>query len=190
MDPKQYLSKSLKPIAGSQGVDTVVEYISTFDTSSPADIILFLEETFGHNDKFVDIINTYCSKSRSPQKATPSNEFPPIGREPQKLNLPVSKKGKGKAKPQSQAHVKANKSKAPSTSASRKMCGCFATHHEYLTSCRQCGRIHCVEEGLGDCLYCCDELIAPCSSDVMRSALPSDSIDEATLAAYAQKVEC
>ena len=36
----------------------------------------------------------------------------------------------------------------------RRECGCYGTEHRVLTNCTSCGRIHCVEEGMGKCLFC------------------------------------
>ena len=195
MDAKQYLKKSLVPIAG-EGADTVVEYLSTFDKTKQSDMILFLEENFGHHDSFVEIVSTYCAMFGGPvSEHTYPNLDKGAPRKKVALNYPpiqvAKKKGhaaKGKDKQASSQIVRQNKSKSASPSATRKMCGCFATHHDYATSCLTCGRIHCTTEGNGPCLFCGTDLIAPCSIGNLQSSMPETTINGDTSAAYHQKV--
>ncbi|KAL7717898.1 TRIP4/RQT4 C2HC5-type zinc finger domain-containing protein [Entamoeba marina] len=37
-------------------------------------------------------------------------------------------------------------------------CGCFGLKHKVMSNCLACGRIHCVEEGPGKCLFCGERL--------------------------------
>ncbi|KAK9880543.1 hypothetical protein WA026_011780 [Henosepilachna vigintioctopunctata] len=36
----------------------------------------------------------------------------------------------------------------------RSVCSCQGQDHEFMNNCLNCGRIHCVEEGPGPCLFC------------------------------------
>ncbi|CAG9857807.1 unnamed protein product [Phyllotreta striolata] len=36
----------------------------------------------------------------------------------------------------------------------RTICDCLGQEHEFMNNCLVCGRIHCIEEGPGDCLFC------------------------------------
>lgn len=36
----------------------------------------------------------------------------------------------------------------------RVICDCLGQEHEFMNNCLQCGRIHCMEEGPGPCLFC------------------------------------
>jgi hypothetical protein len=71
--------------------------------------------------------------------------------------------------------------------ADRHNCGCFATHHAFYTSCLSCGRIHCILEGPGDCLFCGSDLVPPLSADVANEALGYHENNEIIRGAYRQK---
>lgn len=36
----------------------------------------------------------------------------------------------------------------------RSACDCLGQEHEFMNNCLVCGRIHCMEEGPGPCLFC------------------------------------
>ncbi|VEN61461.1 unnamed protein product, partial [Callosobruchus maculatus] len=36
----------------------------------------------------------------------------------------------------------------------RTICDCLGQEHDFMNNCLQCGRIHCMEEGPGPCLFC------------------------------------
>lgn len=36
----------------------------------------------------------------------------------------------------------------------RSVCDCLGQEHEFMNNCTACGRIHCIEEGPGPCLFC------------------------------------
>ncbi|KAL1512726.1 hypothetical protein ABEB36_002267 [Hypothenemus hampei] len=40
----------------------------------------------------------------------------------------------------------------------RHPCDCLGQEHEFMNNCLHCGRIHCMKEGPGPCLYCGNEI--------------------------------
>jgi hypothetical protein len=74
-----------------------------------------------------------------------------------------------------------------SSDTKRQICGCFATHHEYCTSCMSCGRIHCSIEGFGACLFCGSDLFPPLSAEIVCDALGYQENNEIVRGAYLQK---
>lgn len=36
----------------------------------------------------------------------------------------------------------------------RSACDCLGQEHDFMNNCMICGRIHCMEEGPGPCLFC------------------------------------
>lgn len=185
-DPRKYLLETLRPIAGDDGVYTVVEYISTFDKAAEGDMVQFLEETYGHRANFVEIIHTYCTKFVITPKAAPKVEqFPVLTSAPKKSNttqtLHTNRKNSGKKQKVQ------TKGSQPAPRPDRRICGCFATHHDYVSSCRQCGRIHCSSEGVGSCLFCGEDLLLPCSAESIQEFFQGGNVDESTIAAYKQK---
>jgi hypothetical protein len=69
----------------------------------------------------------------------------------------------------------------------RQICGCFATHHDYCTSCMSCGRIHCSVEGFGTCIFCGSNLFPPLSAEIVCDALGYQDNNEIVHGAYLQK---
>ena len=59
-----------------------------------------------------------------------------------------------------------------STKKKRFECGCFGTKHDVYPlapNCLHCGRIHCISEGLGPCLFCGEDLVSDSArEDVLR----------------------
>lgn len=79
-----------------------------------------------------------------------------------------------------------NSNKKNTDISTRHLCGCFATHHDFYTSCLSCGRIHCSLEGPGQCVFCGLDLIPPLSADIACEVLGAPN-DEVVLGAYLQK---
>jgi hypothetical protein len=72
-------------------------------------------------------------------------------------------------------------------SLDRHHCGCFATHHDFYTSCLSCGRIHCILEGPGGCLFCSSDLVPPLPAEIANVTLGYREDNEIVRGAYRQK---
>ncbi|CAH0552081.1 unnamed protein product [Brassicogethes aeneus] len=67
---------------------------------------------------------------------------------PQKQQNPPQKKDKKKF-----TNINSFEEKKKKKSG-RNACDCMGQEHEFMNNCLHCGRIHCMEEGPGPCLFC------------------------------------
>lgn len=110
-------------------------------------------------------------------KKTQESSNPKLNQKSKLENRPPNRNGKPK---------KTNPSEKQSE-LQRQICGCFATHHDYCTSCMSCGRIHCSIEGFGTCIFCGSDLFPPLSADIVCDSLGYPENNEIILGAYLQK---
>lgn len=204
----------LRGIVNDDALETVVEYLTSFDPTAKSDMIVFVEELCGHHEKVLGIIEKYseiCMQSRKgcagnksgrgkAHQTTKADEYPSLNTTTQRTQVQAAPHISLKEPRSSKQHKKGKKMNSTSTLGTNKpakhskvkdnntlrtICGCFATHHTYTTSCIHCGRIHCEKEGLGPCLFCGVELIPPLPNDEVQNYRAEVTGDMS--AAYKQK---
>jgi hypothetical protein len=50
----------------------------------------------------------------------------------------------------------------------RHRCDCLATRHALINNCTSCGRVVCVQEGAGPCMFCDSVVVTPEQLDVLQ----------------------
>lgn len=192
----------LAPLVDPSSLDTVLEYLSSFENvkESRDEMVLFLESCFGFNDNFSNIIETYIQMIEGgvisiiddKQSAQSSSSNKPtqlsakaVQFQPHSASTPPEARQKNKLKP--------NTRKNPKQQGERRgICGCMATHHPLFASCHACGRLHCSKESDsegGDCVFCGAPLLVEVTSSAVLSSPLSQDLDwEACEKAYTQKV--
>ncbi|CAH1958711.1 unnamed protein product [Acanthoscelides obtectus] len=144
--------KHLQVILGNDVSNDIVRYISSIEHAEDYDE--FMEnivdrsnsghvrayETikyllFGHTDNKVD--------NKPPQNNTSEKQ----GGSKQSNYASSSKKGKTR-------YTDIHKYQEKKKRLGRTVCDCLGQEHDFMNNCVHCGRIHCMEEGPGSCLFC------------------------------------
>ena len=211
-DGRALLTSRLAPVVGSSSVDTVVEYLCSFEdlqaVESRDDMVLFLESSFGHDDNFAKIVEDYISLRAQSTVPSPSEKGNDKGKVEKNIK-PHSKKMNASAPPfkptfsthkggsekpskiqQSKKGQSAKQTKNPKDSITQ-VCGCMANYHSLFASCVACGRVHCSKEESAQavCVYCGAVLLVEVTSEAaLSNPLWQDIDKEACEKAYAQKV--
>lgn len=161
-----------------------------FDTKSPV-FVPKLSSQEGNGSMNKKAINTLTLSTNSSSSLQGSNNQKKKNQPPSNSEaITFAETGKKHGKQNKKQHLNHShsnkKSSTHSNSASRHLCGCFATHHEFYTSCLYCGRIHCNLEGPGECIYCGADLVPPLSADIACEVLNAAN-DVVVFSAYQQK---
>lgn len=174
IEARSYLERSLPILVDKSLVDTLVEYLSSFDvvtsSSQVIDLKLYLIELCG-KEKIADInafVDGYCSymrrnepvsvleslkdlslslNSTSPTIPSASTSTKSFGNP---INLPSAKKVTS-LDISNIGKKKLSKNKAllggKDASTTRAKCGCLSTRHPFIGSCLSCGYLACEVEG-------------------------------------------
>ncbi len=176
---KQYLRINLKTIVGEDAVETVVEYLSTFEN---VELLSVLQELCGTNPQFPTLIENFIKIKGESDEATKERNMKSKSDSLQKKMKQISPALSSKAIfVPSKAQTKKNNASSVEIKeirVCREKCGCMATHHQYFSSCMSCGRIHCDKESGGDCFFCGVPLQLPMSTnDIVESKCSDIMID-------------
>lgn len=170
---RRFLRERLKALVEADSLETIVEYLLSFNVSSidtQKEIVCFLEDhvSKGFRHTVKSIVADYLGANTN-AKSTRKSDV----RKSSCLVIASSKKTGKKG---------ASSSVDGASEASK--CGCMATRHKYSSSCTACGRIVCEEENSGVCFFCETPILPPMSADEAADY----GFDTSTLAAYRQKV--
>ncbi|CAG9839438.1 unnamed protein product [Diabrotica balteata] len=126
----------LKVILGNDVSNDIVSYIKSI--KSEDDYAEFMENiidrsNLGHKNSYDGIRNIIFRKNAEKEKIETTN---------------TNKKSKKKFK---DINVYQEKKKEKQ---GRQVCDCLGQEHDFMNNCMVCGRIHCIEEGPGPCLFC------------------------------------
>ncbi|CAG9821491.1 unnamed protein product [Phaedon cochleariae] len=146
----------LKIILGDDVSNDIVSYIRSIELEE--DYAEFMENILdrsksSHITAFEGIRNIIFRKQQGSKKPSSSTGAIPknTGNQNSSRQNSISsgKKGKTKFKDINTYEIK-KKEKEGKLSA----CDCLGQEHEFMNNCLVCGRIHCMEEGPGPCLFC------------------------------------
>lgn len=186
---KKLLSNEIKRYY-QQNLDDVLDMLADIDPFKDRDDLRnFLMGVTGLENSIVSsIINDYCLKLSPASNSTIVTDKTITSKSTNSLGgvdvLPASQNNlRSTTIPQKQ-RGKAKNNANSAKQINRKACGCFATLHNFCTSCGFCGRIFCIEEGLGKCFFCDRIVQAP----VSYAELEVKGATKSILEAYAQKV--
>ncbi|XP_028137545.1 activating signal cointegrator 1 [Diabrotica virgifera virgifera] len=126
----------LNVILGNDVSNDIVSYIKSI--KSEDDYEEFMENiidrsNLAHKNSYDGIRNIIFRKTAEKEKPEITN---------------ANKKGKKKFK---DINVYQEKKKEKE---GRQVCDCLGQEHDFMNNCMVCGRIHCIEEGPGPCLFC------------------------------------
>nr|CAH7715530.1 unnamed protein product [Callosobruchus chinensis] len=142
--------KHLKAILGNDVSNDIVRYICSIEHAEDYDE--FMENIVDkNNSEHVRAYETIkyllfgrTSESKSQQQNTKSDK---PGGSKQSSYGSTNKKGKTR-------YTDIHKYQEKKKRLGRTICDCLGQEHDFMNNCLQCGRIHCMEEGPGPCLFC------------------------------------
>lgn len=104
------------------------------------------KKAFNHNPQQSSKIQTNANKKQDKSSAGSTS-----------ASTSTTSTGGGKKKPK-YVNLFDNNGKLPNTVLlkGRRLCDCQATEHDLINNCLGCGRIVCVQEGSGPCMFCGD----------------------------------
>ena len=191
---RSYLFKSLASLVNKDALESVIEYLLSFDIfseSSKTDMQLYLVELCGNNKnrEIRDVVNSYFEQFKLFENTVDDTSNPTQSNQIQELKKPkydtyskpvilptkssqypkgllnIDKIGVKKHGKKTFTSIKDIEAKVTG-----KVCGCMATRHKFIGNCTSCGRISCQIEGpitkAGiSCFFCDGIVIPPMSAD-------------------------
>nr|XP_023018636.1 activating signal cointegrator 1 [Leptinotarsa decemlineata] len=145
------LVNHLKVILGNDVSSDIVSYIKSIEHEE--DYAEFMENILdknnsGHRTSYEGIRNIIFGKRNSSNKEVNSARNAASSSNNRKQPTSGSKKTKPKFKDINTYQAKKKEKEG------RSICDCLGQEHEFMNNCLVCGRIHCMEEGPGPCLFC------------------------------------
>ncbi|XP_056636223.1 activating signal cointegrator 1 [Diorhabda sublineata] len=148
----QILLKNLKTIIGDDVSTDIVSYIKSIKHEE--DCAEFFENILDKSNK--DHLNSYqCIRKLILGKQS-NNKSLSINSSNTNVNSQqkpvVNKKGKTKFRDINKFQEKKQQEEG------RRICDCLGQEHDFMNNCMVCGRIHCIQEGPGPCLFCGNQI--------------------------------
>ncbi|KAG5879979.1 hypothetical protein JTB14_030476 [Gonioctena quinquepunctata] len=145
------LVNHLKVILGNDVSNDIVSYIKGIEHEE--DYAEFMENILdkrnsAHLTSFESIRRIIFGKQSNTNPNDKVETKTSGTRDSRKQGLSGSKKRKTKFKDINSYQTKKKEKEG------RSICDCLGQEHEFMNNCLDCGRIHCMEEGPGPCLFC------------------------------------